>query len=116
MPNQSRWKDFERFVAKQLNAQRNIRADYSLQVSDIIFKEDYLQHLVIDCKKRKNFKHHQLMNQISQKYCKNKKDIPILITKETRGRKFIIASMPFDFFKKLFVIYKKYLKENRQKN
>ncbi len=108
MPNQSRWKDFERFVAKELGARRNIRADYSLQVSDIIFKEKYLQNLVIDCKKRKTFKHHQLMAEIANKYCKTKKDIPILITKETRGRKFIIASIPFSFFKKLFTLYKKY--------
>lgn len=114
MPNQSRWKDFERFVAKELDAQRNIRADYSLKVSDIAFKEDYLQHLIIDCKKRKNFKHHQLMAEIADKYCKHKKDVPILITKETRGRKFIIASMPFDFFKKLFRLYKKYTKNSHK--
>lgn len=113
--NKSRWKDFERFVAKELKGKRNIRVDFSISAPDIIFEEDFLANLKVDCKKRKKFMHHNLIGEIEKKYCKNKKDIPILITKETRGRKFTIASIPFDYFKEMFFMYKKNLKSSAKK-
>lgn len=108
--NKSRWKDLERLIAKELGGQRSLRADYSIKTPDIEFKENSLKNIKIDCKKRKTFKHHSLLLEIERKYCKNKNDIPVLITKQTRSRK-IVVSIPFEYFKELFLLYKKYKKK-----
>lgn len=105
----SGWKEFERFVARELGGKRKIRGDYSESSPDIILSQK-LSFLKIDCKKRASFMHHELLKEIKEKYCHKKSDIPILISKEKGGRD-VLATLPFAFFKKIINNYKSSLKK-----
>ena len=58
------------------------------------------ERLQIDCKLRKRFELHRLMNVVKRKYCTEDGDVPVVVSKTHHGRSAVV-SVPLDFFAEL---------------
>ena len=91
------WKNLERQIAKSLGGKRILRGDdYSQSKPDVFLPSN--PNLIIDCKYRQNFNHHQLFKEIKNKYCTNNEQIPILITKQAKEHNNLVT-IDLEYFK-----------------
>ena len=103
-----KWKVLEKKVADYLGWKRKVRAaNYAISDTDIEPPPE-LDFLMIDCKNHARMKHHTLMEEIKQKYCKSPLHEPVLVTRETtaggarRGIELpIYVTIRLEFFRKL---------------
>lgn len=98
------WKDFERQVAKKLEGKRILRGDNFSESRPDIDKSEF-PFLKIDCKYRQRYLHHSIFREIKRKYCKEKEDVAVMMTKEKRRKGFLVI-IEDDFFVKLLSCYK----------
>lgn len=74
------WKALERLTASELKGRRVLRgADFAKSDVDVIIDE--FGFLKADCKYRQKWAHHKFLEEIVEKYCTSKGDMPVLITK-----------------------------------
>jgi hypothetical protein len=102
MTQSRKWKVLEKQVADILGGERVERFNYGK--SDVDVKLPKFPHLKLDTKNYKKFRHFALWKTVKEKYCKEKGDIPVLITRETRARD-ILVTIPIEFFKELLEKY-----------
>ncbi len=94
-----RWKDLERATAKALGGNRILRgSDFSKSEPDVDIED--MPRLKVDCKAHKRFAHHTLLQEVKEKYCKRKNDIPILVTKHEH-QVGACVTISLDFFSEL---------------
>jgi len=94
----SRWKELERIAARKLGGRRFPRwLDFSQSAPDVVVDDH--PELVIDCKSRKRFSHHTLLEEIERKYCEPGQ-VPVLVTK-AEGQRGEYVTVPLDFLAKL---------------
>jgi len=104
------WKALEREAARELGGKRILRgADFSVSSPDIFISDH--PELKIDCKYRQRHAHHKTFKEIKKKYCKEEKDIPVLITKQAREEGFLVTITSSYFNDLLFDRYKWKLKK-----
>ena len=92
-----RWKTLERTAAEKLRGRRVQRLlfGYGASMPDVI-EIDHFPHVVVECKSRRRFAFHAILEETASKYCQ-RGETAILVTKSRRqiGE---IASMPLNFF------------------
>lgn len=95
----SRWKDLERTTAAKLGGIRFPRwLDFGQSAPDVVIPDQ--PWLIIDCKSRKRFAFHTLMETIESKYCTTPGSIPVLVTK-AHGQRGEYCTIPLDFFARI---------------
>jgi len=82
------WKNLERQTAKALKGKRILRLTAPgpsyISASDVELHA--LPWLKIDAKYRTRWAHHRFLEAIRAKYCRGRKDEPVLVTKQHRQR------------------------------
>lgn len=98
MPKQSEaWKSLERNTAKALGGERIKRGgDFSESAPDVLIPGH--PEFRIDCKYRSGgFAHHSLLRECRDKYCKEKGDIALIVTKGRSERGAVVSLSLEDF-------------------
>jgi len=95
------WKSLEKTTAEILGGKRNIRVSYSERNTDV-FVKDFPQ-LKIDSKRYKRHAAYTLYLKVQKKYCKDDKDIPVLILRQN-NKQTVLAVIDIKFLGKLLNI------------
>ncbi len=95
------WKALEKKTAEALGGERISRADdWGRSDYDVHVPEH--PYLKVDCKYRKGgWAHHSVLDEIRDKYCKEKGDIAIMVSKSGRKRGEVVSLSLQDFAKLL---------------
>jgi hypothetical protein len=104
------WKNVERKTAAGMGGTRHSRgADFSESAPDIDFKIIPGMSPKVDCKwSGKTWRHHTLLQEIDDKYCKAEIDVPFLVTKQARETGEVV-SMKMKHFLPMFHVYVQHL-------
>jgi hypothetical protein len=99
------WKALEKSAAEMLGGVRVHRVStpflsesWFQSAPDVIVSGPFV--LVIECKYRKRFAHHTLLEQAALKYCRDGQE-PVLVTKE-HGQRGAYATVRLEFLSELF--------------
>lgn len=112
---QQAWKNAEKSIAEDLTeagipAKRIVRANnWSKSIEDVDV-DPPLNFLRIDSKytRTKPFLANRLLKEISAKYCKDKNDQPVLVTRNYKDRE-VCVTIRWSFFVSLLAAYKERL-------